>query len=222
MSNVIDLSAFKGVRPPERDFTGQKHAMVEPRVAKCWHHRLVFRSYDLLAKSGEAELVRDVRLDTGKAVTKLRKIREQIVIDRDRAAARAEMMSKAEAKLSAAIAAAAETPEQPPAKYDPARRRDFYEAMRKRINIVALLRGLSVEEIKPVLTLKHSQIAKFTEERGVNLEWLLEGRGRVFNNEPANSNRSPAELAALVHTMPEAQQRKIEAVVDFLLEEQSI
>ena len=55
----------------------------------------------------------------------------------------------------------------------------------------------------------------------MNLEWLLEGRGRVFNNEPPNSNRSSAELAVLVHTMPEAQQRKIEAVIDLFLAERS-
>jgi hypothetical protein len=165
---------------------------------------LVFRSYDLIAKSGEAELMRDVGLDVEKAKTKLRKIREQIIIDRNKAVARAEMMSKAEAKLSAAIEAeATQTPEHPPAKGDPVtQRRDFKEAMRRRINIVALLRDLSVEQIKPVLTLKHHEIAKFTEKHGVNLVWLLEGRGRVFNNEPPNSNRSSAELAALVHTMP--------------------
>jgi len=125
--------------------------------------------------------------------------------------------------LSAAIeAAAVQAPEQPPAKGDPvAQRREFNEVMRRRINIVALLRDLSVEQIKPVLTLKHREIAKFHHKHGVNLEWLLEGRGRVFNNEPPNSNRSSAELAALVHTMPEAQQRKIEAVIDLFLAERS-
>ena len=53
----------------------------------------------------------------------------------------------------------------------------------------------------------------------MNLEWLLEGKGRVFINEPPNSSRISTELAALVHTLPETQQRKIEAVVDLLLEE---
>jgi hypothetical protein len=81
--------------------------------------------------------------------------------------------------------------------------------------------GSSVEEIKPVSTLKHYQIAKFTEKHGVNLEWLLEGRGRAFINEPPNSIRSSAELAALVYTLPEAEQRKIEAVIDLFLEERS-
>jgi hypothetical protein len=93
--------------------------------------------------------------------------------------------------------------------------------MRRRINIVALLRDLSDEQIKPVLTLTHREIAKFHHKHGVNLEWLLEGKGRVVINEPPNSNRSSAELAALVHTLAEAQQRKIEGVVDLLLEERS-
>jgi hypothetical protein len=49
--------------------------------------------------------------------------------------------------------------------------------MRRRIRIIALFHDLSVEEIKPALTLKHHEIAKFTEKHGVNLQWLLEGKG---------------------------------------------
>ncbi|MBR1277737.1 hypothetical protein [Bradyrhizobium sp. AUGA SZCCT0283] len=104
-----------------------------------------------------------------------------------------------------------------------ARRRDFGEAMRRRIRNIALFRDLSVDEIKPALTLKHHEIAKFTEKHGVNLEWLLEGKGSIFKNGPIapNSIRSAAELAALVQTLPEAEQRKIEAVVDLFLAERS-
>jgi hypothetical protein len=57
-----------------------------------------------------------------------------------------------------------------------ARRREFKEAMRQRIRDIAASRDLSDEEIKPVLKLKHHEIAEFTEKHGVNLEWLLEGR----------------------------------------------
>ncbi|KRR09558.1 hypothetical protein CQ12_13810 [Bradyrhizobium jicamae] len=227
MSNVIELSAFKGARPPKSVLDSESDAPIEPRRIgrigrrQDGHRKFVFRSYNLIAESDDADLVRDVRLDTGKAQTKLKKIREQIVIDRDKAAARADMMTKAEAKLSAAIEAAERHgPEQPPAQGDRVeQRREFNEAMRRRINIVALLRDISVEEIKPALTLKHHEIAKFTTKHGVNPEWLLEGKGRVFINEPPNSSRSSADLAALVYTLPEAQQRKIEAVVDLLLEE---
>jgi hypothetical protein len=61
-----------------------------------------------------------------------------------------------------------------------ARRREFKEAMRQRIRDIAASRDLSDEEIKPALTLKHHEIANFTEKHGVNLAWLLEGKGRIF------------------------------------------
>jgi len=92
-----------------------------------------------------------------------------------------------------------------------ARRRAFKEAMRRRIRDIAASRDLSEEEIKPVLTLKHHEIAKFTEKHGVNLEWLLEGKGRIFEKYP-----SAAELAAVVRTLPKAEQQMIEAAVDRL------
>jgi hypothetical protein len=97
-------------------------------------------------------------------------------------------------------------------------RREFNAAMRQRIRDVAASRDLSDEEIKPALTLKHHEIANFTEKHRVNLEWLLEGRGRVFRTDPIarGPNMTGAEVAALVRTLPEAQQRKIEAVVDRL------
>jgi hypothetical protein len=63
-----------------------------------------------------------------------------------------------------------------------ARSREFKEAMRQRIRDIAASRNLSDEKIRPVLKLKHHEIAKFTEEHGVNLEWLLEGVGRIFNS----------------------------------------
>ncbi|MGY4409132.1 hypothetical protein ACVWW4_000868 [Bradyrhizobium sp. LB7.1] len=68
-------------------------------------HTFVFRSYDLILASSEAELVRDVRCDTRKAATKLNSIRQQIQRDREHAAAREDQLTRAEAKLSAAIAA---------------------------------------------------------------------------------------------------------------------
>jgi hypothetical protein len=54
-----------------------------------------------------------------------------------------------------------------------ARRREFKEAMRQRIRDVAASRNLSDEDIEPALTLKHQEIANFSEEHGVSLEWLL-------------------------------------------------
>jgi hypothetical protein len=102
-----------------------------------------------------------------------------------------------------------------------ARRREFNDVMRQRIWYIAASRDLSDDEIKPALTLKHHEIAKFTEKHGVNLEWQLEGKGRIFKKDPIRlgPNTSSAELAAVVMALPEAQQRKIEAVVDLFLEE---
>jgi hypothetical protein len=102
------------------------------------------------------------------------------------------------------------------------RRRAFKEAMRQRIRDVAASRDLSDEEIKPVLRLKHEAIGEFTEKHGVNLEWLLEGKGRVFKKDPIrlHQNITAAELAAVVRTLPEAEQQMIEAEVDRLLKEQ--
>jgi len=236
MSNVINLSAFKGAQYPKSSENG---ALIEPRATggPCRRggrnmHTFVFRRYSLIVESAEADLVRDVCLDVDKAQTKLTAIRRQLQRDREHAAARAELLTSAEKKLSAAIDAAqsltrtpAPLPEVKQARTNSgamAQRREFGEAMRRRIRIIAAFRDLSVEEIKPALTLKHHEIAKFTEKHGVNLEWLLEGKGRIFKKDKIKLNpMSGAEFAALLRTLPEAQQRKIEAVVDLFLAERS-
>ena len=69
-------------------------------------HTFVFRSYDLIVESDEAELLRDVRLDTHKAEVKLRKVKERLQGERERSAALIEKLTTAETKLSAAIVAA--------------------------------------------------------------------------------------------------------------------
>ena len=59
-----------------------------------------------------------------------------------------------------------------------------------------------------------NEIGIFTEKHGVNMEWLVEGNGRVLKNDliAPNSTMHAAEFAALVRTLPEAQERKIDAV----------
>jgi hypothetical protein len=57
------------------------------------------------------------------------------------------------------------------------RRREFNEAMRRRIRDVAASRDLSDEEIKAALTLKHQALGRFCEQYGVNIKWLLGGDG---------------------------------------------
>jgi ribosomal 50S subunit-associated protein YjgA (DUF615 family) len=93
-----------------------------------------------------------------------------------------------------------------------ARSREFKDAMRQRIRDIAASRDLSDEEIKPVLRLKHREIAEFTEKHGVNLGWLLEGKGRIFQ-------KDQQDLAAVVATMPEADQQVIRATIREILQE---
>ena len=102
-----------------------------------------------------------------------------------------------------------------------ARRREFKDAMRQRIRDIAASRDLSDEEIKPVLKLKHHAIARFTEVHGVNLEWLLEGKGRIFEKDPItlNPNMTGSEFAAVVTTLPMADQQAIGAMVREILQE---
>jgi hypothetical protein len=62
------------------------------------------------------------------------------------------------------------------------RRREFKEAMRRRIRDVAASRDLSDEEIKPALKLKHQEIGRFCERHGVSIKWLLGGGGPIALN----------------------------------------
>ena len=102
-----------------------------------------------------------------------------------------------------------------------AHRREFKEAMRQRIRGIAASRDLSDEEIRPVLKLKHHEIANFTEVHGVNVEWLLEGKGRIFKKDPIrlSPNMTGGELAAVVATMPMADQQAIRATIREILQE---
>lgn len=67
---------------------------------------LCFRSYDLIVEADEAELLRDVRLDTRKAEVKLRKVKERLQGEQERSAALIELLTMAETRLSAAIVVA--------------------------------------------------------------------------------------------------------------------
>jgi cell division FtsZ-interacting protein ZapD len=66
----------------------------------------VFRSYDLIANSDEADLVRHVGLDLDKAQTKLRRLKEALQNYQERTTAHIQMLTAAETKLTAAIVAA--------------------------------------------------------------------------------------------------------------------
>jgi hypothetical protein len=94
-----------------------------------------------------------------------------------------------------------------------ARSRVFKEAMRQRIRELAASRDLSDEEIKPALSLKHEAVGEFVEKHGVNWPWLLEGNRRIFESDPIRLNRNGDELAAVVATMPMADQQAIRTMV---------
>jgi hypothetical protein len=102
-----------------------------------------------------------------------------------------------------------------------AHRREFKEAMRQRIRDIAASRDLSDEEIKPALSLRHHKLIKFVEKHGINWQWLLEGKGRIFEKDPIRlgPNSTGSEFAAVVTTLPMADQQMINAMVDEILQE---
>lgn len=100
-------------------------------------------------------------------------------------------------------------------------RREFKEAMRQRIRDIAASCDIPDDEIRPVLSLKHHLIADFVENYGVNFEWLLGGKGRIFKKDPItlNPNMTGSEFAAVVTTMPMADQQAITTKLREILQE---
>jgi hypothetical protein len=103
MSNVVTF-------PPHSPQRG-KGAVAKPNYTERRKNRksmrkLLFRSYDVIVESDEAELISDVGLEMHKAEVKLRKLRQALQATREYSAARIEMLTEAEIKLSAALVAA--------------------------------------------------------------------------------------------------------------------
>ncbi len=69
-------------------------------------HTFLFRSYDLIVESDEADLIRDVCLDIHKAEVKLKKVRLGLQGIQEQSAAQIWLLTAADTKLSAAIVAA--------------------------------------------------------------------------------------------------------------------
>lgn len=101
-------------------------------------------------------------------------------------------------------------------------KREFNEAVRQRIRDIAASRDLSDEEIKPVLRLKHHEIAKFTRKHGVNVDWLLEGKGRIFKKDAIrlDPNMTGKEFAEVASTLPPADQQALRLMIRKLLAEE--
>jgi hypothetical protein len=106
MSNVFTFPVAGSRRAPEAEPPELEPRADGRRRSSRSMHTFVFRSYDLIVQSTEAELQRDVGFDPHKAQVKLTHIRRQIAADREQAAAREKLLTLAESRLSAAIAAA--------------------------------------------------------------------------------------------------------------------
>jgi hypothetical protein len=100
-------------------------------------------------------------------------------------------------------------------------RRNFKEAMRRRIKDIAAARDIPDDEIRPVPSLRHRHIGEFAKKYSVNFEWLLEGKGRIFEKDPItiNPNMTGSEFAAVVTTLPMADQQAISTMVREILQE---
>jgi hypothetical protein len=69
-----------------------------------------FRSYNLIVQSNEADLISDVGFDMDRAESKLRRIKQRLKNVQEQAAAQIQLLTTADAKLTAAIVAAAVKP----------------------------------------------------------------------------------------------------------------
>src|SRR5438552_18671610 len=109
MSNVVKFPFAVSRRAFARKPRNSKYGTPEER-ARAQNgknmHTFVFRSYDLIVESDDADLVRDVSLDVDKAQTKLKAIRRRLQGVQEQAATQVQVLTAADTKLTAAIAAA--------------------------------------------------------------------------------------------------------------------
>jgi hypothetical protein len=99
-------------------------------------------------------------------------------------------------------------------------RRNFKEAMRRRIKDIAAARDIPDDEIRPVLSLRHRLIGEFATKYSVNLGWLFEGKGRIFKKDPIRL--SPDEFATAVTTLPMADQQAISTMLREMVQERDL
>jgi hypothetical protein len=101
--NVITFPEPAGLFPKRRTIPVTSGPNVRNRSNM---QTFLFRSYDLIVQSDEADLVRDVCFDIDKAQTKLKGIRRRLQGVQEQAAAKVHLLTAAETKLTAAIVAA--------------------------------------------------------------------------------------------------------------------
>ncbi len=61
------------------------------------------------------------------------------------------------------------------------------------------------------MTLRHREIGRFCLERGIQAEWLLEGRGRTFRDDPIEVGPNMTGAEFVEFTLPIADQQAISA-----------
>ncbi|SIO61546.1 hypothetical protein SAMN05443247_08865 [Bradyrhizobium erythrophlei] len=97
MENIIDFPAAAD-RPKRRN--SRRRRPYSPM------RKFVFRSYDKIVASDEAELVRDVCFDIDRAESKLGRITQRLKNVEEEATAKVQLLTTAKIKLSAAIVVA--------------------------------------------------------------------------------------------------------------------
>ncbi|HZV07271.1 MAG TPA: hypothetical protein VE999_19465 [Gemmataceae bacterium] len=97
---------FPGKRLREHIRQDRAARAIRPAASGINMHDALFRSYDLILKSDEADLIRDVGRDIRKAEIKLKKVRQRLQGIREQSAAQIQQLTAADTKLSAAIVAA--------------------------------------------------------------------------------------------------------------------
>lgn len=206
MSNII---AFPGARRPTANLDYETPSAVRPGYTG-YARRNRQNPLRKLWRTAEFALVEVNKIDYQHNPRELEYIREGVEAARrladELAIAGAKFLGTAPRRTNAAAFA---------------RKREFKAAMRQRIRDIAASRDLSDEEIKPVLTLKHYEVGRFCEQYDVRPEWLLEGKGRIFQTDAIalSPHMTVSEFAAAISEMPMADQQAIRAMVGEMLQE---
>lgn len=93
-----------------------------------------------------------------------------------------------------------------------AQNREVRNGIRARIRDIAASRDLSDEEIKSAMTTEDFQLAQFARKHGVSIEWLLTGKGHIFEKDGAKQppcTMKGEDLAAAICTLPDKEQQRM-------------
>ena len=99
MDNVVKFPYSAARRVHSKKPRRSKNGTPEDRIHGPNMHTYLFRSYDLIAESEEADLVRDVSCDVDKAQTKLKALRRRLKSMQEQV----QLLTTVEVKLTAVI-----------------------------------------------------------------------------------------------------------------------